>query len=618
MYLVMNTSYMINMLHDLKTMIENIHKLSYITSNEQKKNSIIVIISMIFSSALELLGVSVIYPFLEVMTGDSLNEEKWYVCFIRRFNPNITSLGVILFISVAIILIYLVKNGISLYCSYIQLSFSERFNREMSTLMLESYLKRPYEFFVNHSTAEIIRGVKGDTSQTYQIMQDLFEFLSAFLTVVMISLYLIKTDWVVTICALMLAGICFLMIVLGFKKKMKKVGIELLDATTQKYKYSIQAISAAKEIFVTDRRDSFISIYEDSARVYENVSLLSRFLAHCPDRILEGVCIGGFIGIAAIRMAMGGDANSFVPVMGTFAMGAFKILPSVSKMSNRINDIVCLQPSLYNCYDNIKEAKELEITRSNRSLESANKENDKCPVDSLKFKDSIVLKDVSWKYLNSQKCVLEGLTLSIKKGESIALIGESGAGKTTLADIILGLYKPQEGSITMDGKDIFRIPHVWAKTIGYVPQSVFLVDGTVRANVAFGLSPNEYSDDKIWDALEQARLADFIRSLPDGLDAIVGERGIKFSGGQRQRVAIARALYDNPEILILDEATSALDTGTETAVMESIEALLGKKTLIIIAHRLSTIKNCDNLYEIKDGKAIIRDRNSFISEDMMK
>lgn len=226
------------------------------------------------------------------------------------------------------------------------------------------------------------------------------------------------------------------------------------------------------------------------------------------------------------------------------------------------------------------------------------------------FSSDITIDKVCWRYPNSDKRVLDGVTIQVDKGQTIGIIGESGSGKSTLSDLLLRLYQPEQGDIRMDGTNIATIPHIWSRTIGYVPQSVFLVDGSIRENVIFGAdNPN---DDKVWEALKKASLFDFVKSQSGGLDTMVGERGVKLSGGQRQRIAIARALYANPQILVLDEATSALDGETENAVMNEIDSLSGTITMIIIAHRLTTLKNCDRIFEIVDGKAVERDKNEVI------
>ena len=226
----------------------------------------------------------------------------------------------------------------------------------------------------------------------------------------------------------------------------------------------------------------------------------------------------------------------------------------------------------------------------------------------------IEFRKISWKYNEDGSNIIKELSLSIDKGESVALIGESGAGKTTLVDILLGLFRPQSGEILADGKNIFDMSITWAKMIGYVPQTVFLLDDTIRNNILFGVPQEECSEEKIWAALQKAQLKSLVESMPDGLDTILGERGVKISGGQRQRIAIARALYYNPDILVFDEATSALDSDTERAVMESIDALQGIKTLIIVAHRLTTIKKCDKIYEIVNGKAVLKDKAEVFAE----
>ena len=234
-------------------------------------------------------------------------------------------------------------------------------------------------------------------------------------------------------------------------------------------------------------------------------------------------------------------------------------------------------------------------------------------IDSKVFNQEIVVSNMQWTYPNSPHHVIRDLNLTIQKGRSVALIGESGAGKSTMADILLGLLVPDQGDITVDGVSIYEMMDAWKATIGYVPQVVFLTDDTIRHNIAFGVDEKDIDDNKIRLAVEKAQLAETIAALPDGLNTVLGERGTRFSGGQRQRVAIARALYNDPEILILDEATAALDNDTENAVMEAIDALQGYKTLVIIAHRLTTIRNCDEIYEIKDGKAYRKEKEEIFS-----
>lgn len=491
------------------------------------------------------------------------------------------------------------------FSSYVQSAYAAKLQKENSVKVLDAYLRRPYQYFLNTNSSVVLRGIGTDISGVYQILLNCFTIVAESLTVFAVGVYLLKTDLFIAVSAMLLAVICSFAVVAGFKGKMKRAGQSMRQATTLKNQYSYQAINGIKEITVLDRRRNFILQFEEAAETEAKASVINGFVTACPDRILEGVCISGFMAIVCIKILSGTDLNNFIPVLGTFAMGAFRILPSMSKISSRINSIVYFKPCLQSTYENLKEIEKYDLNRkeTDKTHRSVQKQT-----DSIGFQTEIKIKNICWKYFNTNEYVLQDLSLTIHKCESIALIGFSGAGKTTLADIIMGLLKPQSGSVEMDGIDIFSIPHQWAKIVGYVPQSVFLIDDTVRANVAFGLKRDVISDEKVWMALEQAQLKNFIEGLPDGLETIVGERGVKLSGGQRQRIAIARALYENPDILVLDEATSALDNETESAVMESINALQGSKTLIIVAHRLTTIKNCDKVYEIKDGVAFERNK----------
>ncbi len=588
---------------NLLAVIRIIKQLSYILTRKQKAQSIKVFFTMILLSCLELLGVSAIYPLLLVMSSPQQIREKSYLAWLYRIKPAISYEEVVVVICSFAIIVFLIKNALAVFFIYQQYKFAASFQREAATDMLRKYMRRPYEYFINTNSSIIIRGISSDTTSVYMIILNSFQLAGELLTVIMISVFLVLLDVTVALCALALASICFLIILRGFKGRMKKTGRLAREAMAEQSQCSYQAITGFKEILVLDRKDYFTKQFEKAATKLNHCNLINGVVTACPDRILEGVCLSGFLAIACIRIVIGGDVASFLPVLGSFAMGAFKMLPSISKLTTRINAIVYQQFGLYSCYENYKEAARIEEEERLNGVEQVEETKEFNYDSSVSFQDAVEIRDVAWKYRNSSTDVLSGLSLQIKKGEAVAFVGPSGAGKTTLADIIMGLLKPQSGQILMDGQDIFLIPHTWHKQIGYVPQTVFLIDDTIRANIAFGLPENLISDEKIWDSLEQAQFKSFVENLPDGLDTMVGERGVKFSGGQRQRIALARALYENPEILVLDEATSALDSETEAAVMESIERLQGHKTLIIIAHRLTTIKNCDKIYKIEEGVA---------------
>lgn len=599
---------------NIKSFIRVIKQLNRILDKKQKRRALGVIVTMIICSLLELLGVTAIVPFLTFMTDTEMLRQEWYLAWIFRLNPDIRPSMIMVMLAAVFIAVYLFKNLFMIYGAYIQTTYAASFNKENSIKMLNSYLKRPYQYFVNTNSNVILRGIGNDVNGVYNILLDIFTIANECLTILLIGIFLIVMDWMIAVCALLLACGCFLSIVLGFKDRIKRAGIELREAYALKSKCSTQAIYGIKEIKVMDRKDTFIEEYDKESERERKSYVTNGFLSACPDRIVEGVCISGFMLIVCVRLLMGADAETFVPTLGAFAMGAFRILPSFSKISNHVNNIVYFIPCIQNCYDSLEEADQIEAEEAKRDLKIQEFINEQGQtIEKLRFREKLEIKNVDWRYPNAEKYVLHNLNLTIHKGEAVALIGSSGAGKTTLADMIMGLYVPQNGTIEMDGVVVSSIPHKWAKIIGYVPQTVFLTDDTVRKNVAFGVRDDEISEEKVWEALSRAQLKEFIENLPEGLETKVGERGVKLSGGQRQRVAIARALYDEPEILVLDEATAALDNETETAVMEAVEALQGHITMIIVAHRLTTIRNCDAVYEIRDGIAVKRDKNEVLS-----
>lgn len=591
-------------MNNIKAVKEIYKELLYILTQKQKKEAIFVLIVIIVGAGFETLGVSAILPFVQTLLAP---DELWKREYIQKISKALqinSDQQLLILIGILIILLYVIKNSYMLINTYIQARYKCRIRKDLSVKVLNSYLRRPYVYFLKMNKAEAIRGIGYDVDGVYEVLNNGIKFIAEAITVFLIGIYLIITDLFMALAVLILAFITFMVIIISLKKKIAKIGMQQRIVNSEQSKWGVQAIEGIKEIKVLQRINEFSEKYKDVYEERRKMEVLYDFIKSCPERIIEALCVGGLISVVCIRISIGMDTIMFVPKLAVFAVAAFRILPSISKMITYINGVIYYKETLNATSKNLEEVELYERMQKEYAQKYLNASKKEVALDN-KITE-LTIHNLSWRYEDADTYILKELSLVIKSGEAVALIGASGSGKSTLANIIMGLIRPQEGVIEVDGIDIFSIPQKWSQMIGYVPQDVYLIDDTIRNNILFGLKNNDVNDVRIWEALAQAQLDDFVKSLPKGLDTIVGERGVKFSGGQRQRIAIARALFYNPSILVLDEATSALDNDTEMAVMESIEALQGKKTLIIVAHRLTTIRNCDKIYEIVDGKARLR------------
>lgn len=587
-------------LANFKIILDMLRELNYVMDKKQKRGCVKAFIAMLIAAVFETLGISVVIPFILAMIQPELLLENKYVKTIVDFLHIESKNGVILLMASGVILVYLVKNITILLSNHVQIKFRNNLEKDMTVLMLNSYMKRPYTFFLENNSGVILRGVNSDVGGLAQVMDGFFNFFSEFLAFLLICIFLVVLNPLIAMGLVLAVGLCALIIVLCFKSKINRLGHLSRKVFAKRFEYANQAIGGIKEITVMQRREKFAKQYEEVSTTASLCNTDYQFTGRLPAKIIEVAFIASIVLMCTLGIRGNVDVTSLIPTLSAIAVGCVRILPAASAMTAAINTLVYYRPSLHSVAEIVMEADNYEkYLEEYKKSQPSNEEYD----NKNSFDESISVENIVYAYPNTEKKVLNGLSLTINKGDSVALIGESGAGKTTLADVILGLLKPEEGTIKVDGLDIFAMPKMWARLIGYVPQAVFLADDTIRNNVAFGLPENEIDDELIWRAIDQAQLRTFVEGLPEGLNTIVGERGIKFSGGQRQRVAIARALYYNPDILVLDEATSALDNETESAVMEAIDALKGQKTLIIVAHRLSTIRNCNKVYEIKAGKA---------------
>lgn len=568
-----------------------------ILTRQQRVLACVVIMMSIVAALLETLGVSAIMPLVSAMTQpESVYNSRAGEYLINIFRIR-DSKHLLIGISIATIILYVIKNAYFVLLSWVRAKFSYKIKRELSITVLDSYLSRPYDFFLKKNTGEILRSLTSDIDGFYEVLYHLIRVFIEFLTIFMIGIFIVLIDWRMACCVIVLALIGLLLILFYFQKKVKNSGREGIKARGENNKNIMEAFHGIKEILIMKRQEYYKEIYKQVYQKIQNAEITCAIAQESPAYIIEGFCVMGLLGFVCAQAVITKDINSLMPIVASVAVGAFRILPALGRISSAINTVFYFSPTVYSVYANLEFLKvtENKVNKNGKVGGERQKES---------FERMLCLNHVKWKYEDADDYVLTDVNMTIKKGEAIGIIGMSGAGKSTLIDVILGLHELQEGDIEIDNTDIRDIPDSWSKLIGYVPQSIYLSDRPIRNNVAFGEAEETINEVEVWRALEQAQMADFVKQLPEGLDTIVGERGVRFSGGQQQRIAIARALYRKPQILVLDEATSALDNETEAAVMESIEKLQGTITLIIVAHRLTTVKKCDRVYEIIDGRVI--------------
>lgn len=568
-------------------------KIRYIFDRDEKIKFVILFIMLLIGSLFEMLGVSMIMPFLQVAMEPGQIEKndlyhKIYVLF-RCTSVN----GFLTVSAVALILIYLIKNIYLIFMNYVQYRFINNHQNRLSVNLLKCYLRKPYTFHTQKNSSEILRIVTNDVAQLFELVKTVLGLMSETLTVTAIGIFLLITDVKMTLVIMFMLAM-FVAFVFGFlKKRTYQLGEESRRTNSKMIQWVNQALGGIKEIKVSHTEEFFIEKYRYYGKKNFDISRRIAMYGVIPSYIMEVLLISCVLGMILIKLLLGADILYLISKMSIFIYAAIRLLPSANRISGYLGLLNYLKPSIDVIYSDLRES-EVESGRQTEDIFSEGMEQNKTD------QEGIEITNLTYRYPDSEENVLDHISFSIPMNKSIAFVGPSGAGKTTLADLILGILEPTEGSISYNGRSIHENQREWSKLLGYIPQNIYLSDDTIRNNVAFGVNEKDIDDSKIWKVLGEAQLDDFVKSLESGLDTVVGEQGARLSGGQRQRIGIARALYHDPSILVLDEATSALDNETEKAVMQAIEILQGQKTLIIIAHRLSTIEKCDIIFEVND------------------
>ena len=585
--------------------MEFLKKCIYLLTPRELKISYLLIIMIIIMASLDMIGVASILPFMAVLTNPSVIEtniilnkmfEISKIFGVENNNEFLFALGVLVFMLLIISLIF------KALTAYAQIRFVQMREYTIGKRLLEGYLHQPYNWFLSRHSADLVKTVLSEVNEVIgNALKPLMEIIAKSMIIIAIIILLIIADpklaFIVSFSIIITYGLIFYSI----SNILYKLGKERFKNNHFRFRIVSEAFGAAKEIKVSGLEKSFIKSFSNTAQTFARNVASSDVLGILPRFALEAIAFGGILLIILYILANTGSVNDAIPIISLYAFAGYRLMPAIQQIYLSSTRLKFVGPALDKIINDIKNLKPLNLNQ-NQGV--------------LNFNKTIDLKNISFNYPNSKRTSLKNINLSIPNRSRVGIMGQTGCGKTTMVDIILGLLDPKKGTLEVDGqiiKDQNR--RSWQRSIGYVPQEIYLSDDTIAANIAFGVDSKDINKDLVERASKIANLHEFIiDELPDQYQTSVGERGIRLSGGQRQRIGIARALYHSPKVLILDEATSALDDQTEKVVMEAINNLDKNITIIIIAHRLSTIKNCDIVYLLEKGEL----KNTGTFEEIIK
>lgn len=583
---------------DTDKKVSMLQKVGYLFDKKQKRQLVGLAVLILIGGMLETLGVSLLLPVAEVlMNPDDILDNK-FVAVVVDFLKIQTSTQLIIIMLGTLIVLYIVKNAYLLFQTYVQNTFVTRNRNRMISRVMREFLNRPYEVYLGADIPTVFRLTDSDIPNAFQLILVLIQMVTEIVVVVSLCIVVVVISPAMSLFIVTVFLGMTLIITKVLKPRLNDIGHKNQAIQSRIAKWRIQSIYGLKDVKVLHREEFFVRNYYESGAVGANVARNYAVLNNLPRLLIETVFMVSMLLFIMLYMLRGGDIKVLAPQLSTMAVAAIRVMPGTNRINTYLSEIAYSQPCLDYLYENLNESMKMDV---NGSVTGLTKEDTQV-LPRVELQDKIVLDHITYAYPNTEKNIFTDAHMEVRKGQSVGIMGPSGAGKSTIVDILLGLLHVQSGTITCDGINIFDNYAAWLGKIGYIPQSIYLIDESIRDNIAFGIDGDKIDDKRIWEVLEEAQLKEFVEELPDGLDTTIGDRGVRISGGQRQRLGIARALYHNPEILVFDEATSALDTDTEKAVMDAINNFHGRKTMVIIAHRLNTIAKCDVIYKVEDEK----------------
>ena len=567
------------------------HKVWQLLSLEYRRRFLWITGLMLVGAGLEMLGIGLMLPLLASMTQPELVTQSELLAPLLDLLGRPEQAVLVILAMLAFIGVNILRLAFLVLLAWLQSKYIKQLVIDISERLYVGYLAQPYTFHIQRNTAQLIRNTTGEVAVTASTIQNTMGLLSEAMVVVALSLFLMLVDPVGIIVVMLLMGSAAWLFYRFTHRRITNWGKQRQYNEGMRIQQLQQGLGGVKEIKLLGLEQFIIDEYKPFNFGSANANQRNTFVQALPRLWLELLVISGMGLYVILALLQGNAVNSLVPTLGLFGAAAFRLIPSVNRILGAVQGIRYGEPAVTNLRD--------ELAQLDRSAQELSPKSDLEPLC-----DEIVVRNLSYSYPGSEQLALNQVSVRVPQGSAVGFVGDSGAGKSTLIDIILGLLEPSSGAVCVGNVDIADYRRAWQSQIGYVPQSIYLTDDSLRRNIAFGLPSEKIDEIAVERAVRLAQLEGLIDELPDGLDTIVGEHGVRLSGGQRQRIGIARALYYDPPVLVLDEATSALDNTTEHEFMKGINALHGHKTLLIIAHRLSTVAQCDLIYRLEKGRVV--------------
>ena len=568
-------------------------------TRRERRNLYILFVAVLLMASLQVASVASIMPFLSVASDPSIIQENEYLRWAYATFGFDDDRSFLIALGLGALLALVVSNVFIILTRWAMERYSWGRNHSLSRRLLRSYLYRPYEYFLTRNSSELGKNILEEVKEvTDQMLKPTLRGVAKAVVALFIVGFLVYFDPVVALMVTVVLGAAYGAIYLVVRSQLDERGEARVEANTKRYQFVGEAFGGIKEVKIQGKEEAFLNLYDDPSERYARNQALYRVIKKAPRYIIEMVAFGGIILIAVYLIAVRESLQQVIPVLGLYAFAGYRLLPALQEAFHG------LASARFNIAALNKLHRDLKGLAEARSSASGGSDGTAAPP--LLLEEELALREVSYTYPDADRPAIKNLSLAIPARSMVGFVGKTGSGKTTAVDLALGLLRPQEGEITIDGTPL-RANNLrrWQQTLGYVPQHIYLSDDTVARNIAFGVPRDQIDMETVREAARRAHILDYVeQDLPNRWETVVGERGVKLSGGQRQRIGIARALYHDPSVLVFDEATSALDQSTEAGVMEAIYDLEGEQTILIISHRLSTVQRADNIFMLEEGRKV--------------